>query len=88
MDIVRYILARIMAAAPSLSEDLALEIERQIRRDWGGDRVYIARSPNGDFSARNQAILRDWRAGERVSLIARRYGVSRRLVYKIVRGRV
>lgn len=88
MDIVRDILARIMAASSSLSEEMALEIERQIRRDWGGDRVYIARSPEGDLSERNRAILRDWRAGERVSLIARRYRVSRRLVYKIVRGGV
>lgn len=42
-DIVLDILARVREEFPEISEERALEIERGIRRDWGGERLHIAK---------------------------------------------
>lgn len=84
MDIIRYILERVAARLPGLHDCLAQEIEREVRQFWAGDRPYVAKNGDGARS-RNRAILRDWRNGERVALIARRYKISRVQVWRIVR---
>ena len=57
-------------------------------KDYAGERVYIgkAEASAAELSARNRAIIRDWRAGERVPLLSRRYGVSIRHIRRIVAG--
>lgn len=91
MDIVRDILDRVRTAfreEGGFSDDLMQQVEAQIRADWGGDRPYITKAGESEkqaISARNAAILRDWSNGERVPLIARKYGVSRVRVWNIVR---
>lgn len=62
--------------------------ERAIKRDYSGDRVHIGKRAEHDaaMSLRNRQIIRDWKAGERVPLIARRYGISRVRVWQIVKG--
>lgn len=91
MDIVRDILDRISSACQAqggFTEDLLLQIETQVRADWGGDRPYITKAGEVErleLSARNASILRDWRNGERVPFIARKYGLSRVRVWNIVR---
>lgn len=84
MDIIRDILERVAVRLPGLRGDVAREIEREIRQHWAGDRHYVAKNGNG-AQLRNCAILRDWRNGERVTLIARRYKISRVQVWRIVR---
>jgi Mor family transcriptional regulator len=92
MDIVRDILDRIAAALAAdggLTDQIADQIEAQIRHDWGGDRPYIAKageSAQAEISRRNAAILRDWQAGERPAAIARKYRISRVRVWQIVNG--
>jgi len=68
------------------SESLAREVAQQLRHDWGGDRVYIAKSGEDaqiEMTRRNQSIIRDLNNGERVGLVANRYKISRPMVYKI-----
>lgn len=93
MDIIRDILDRVahcMGLDDSIRDILDL-VEREVRRDWGGDRPYIAKV--GETAAletahriahRNAQILRDWRNGERTALLARRYGISPRRVRQII----
>ena len=89
MDIIRDILARV-AARFGLDDpvlDMLGLIEVEVRRDWGGDRVYVSKTGESatlETARRNAQILRDWRAGERVSLLARRYGISPRRVRQII----
>lgn len=62
-------------------------LEAELRRDWGGERVYIAKTLDADrceMTARNAAILRDSQAGERVVLLARKYGISKQRVSQII----
>ena len=84
MDIVRDILDRVFGATDRPLED----IEREIRSDYGGERVYVPRDgdhAHTEISLRNAAIRADWQRGERIELIVRRYKVSRRRVYQLVK---
>jgi Mor family transcriptional regulator len=88
-DFIQDMLARLLEAAQregGFTETIAREIEQQMRRDWAGERVYIAKSAADaklEMSRRNSAIIRDMNNGERVALVARRYRISRRMVYKV-----
>lgn len=90
-DIITDILARVEEVLPGRKDARKYldRIEADIRRDWGGDRPYIARAGESailEMSKRNAAILRDHRAGERATYLARKYGISRKRVHEIVRG--
>jgi len=67
------------------------KIERvvmEIRQDWAGERPYIGVKYEVDkvISERNRAIIRAFKDGERVPLLARRYNLSRQRVWKIIKG--
>lgn len=53
-------------------------------KDYAGDRVYIGKGGDAAQRQRNHAILRDHRNGERVPLLMRRYGISKRRLYEII----
>jgi Mor family transcriptional regulator len=90
-DIIRDIMDRIadrLGLPEELRDQLGM-VECDIRHDWGGERPYIAKqgeSAQRETSARNRAIIRDWRAGERVSYLSRKYGISRQRVWQIING--
>lgn len=69
-----------------LAETAASAAIQSVQSEFAGDRVYIAKSKELELKARNRAIIRDWRAGERVPLLSRRYGVSIRHIRRIVAG--
>ena len=83
-DIVADILRRVLALAPGFSAEL-VQVDREVRETWGGDRPYIARRAGQGSSARNDAIRRDHRAGERTGLLCRRYNLTPRQIQRIVR---
>lgn len=88
-DIVDDVLRRVIEMAPSFSAALAKQIAKEVRHDWAGDRArvcYIARRDEEVRSARNEAIRREYRAGERTGFLARRYGLSERRILQIVKA--
>ena len=89
-DIVTDIMRRVAEVVTRKDARTFLEqIEADIRRDWGGDRPYIAKkgeSAEMEMSKRNAAILRDHRNGERATFLARKYGMSRKRIHEIVGG--
>lgn len=88
-DFIKELLHRLAEAVQregAFTDSVAREIEQQIRQDWGGDRVYIAKVGEDavlEMSRRNAAIMRDLNNGERVAFVARRHNISRRMVYKV-----
>jgi Mor family transcriptional regulator len=89
-DIVDDVLRRVIEMAPAFSAALAIQIAREVRHEWAGERsriCYIARRGDEDMSARNAAIRRDFHAGERVGFLARKYRLSERRIQQIVSGR-
>ncbi len=95
MDIIRDILTRVQEGlmarmgAPDEIIDLLTRVDRDVRIEYGGERTYIAKTCEADMicaAQRNNAIRRAWKSGEPVCLIAERHGLSRRNIYRIVRG--
>jgi len=57
-----------------------------MQSEFAGDRIYVAKSKELEMMARNRAIIQEWRSGERVAFIARRYGITERRVRMIIAG--
>lgn len=76
-----------MREAGEVDDQALARIETEIRRDWGGERCYIAKQgehAKAIESARDECIRRDHRRGERVELLMRRYHLSRQRIYQII----
>lgn len=90
-DIIADILARLRAAAARnqgiLTTDVAAAVEKEVREDWGGDRVFIASAKGRDHSQRNSRIMRDYLQGERLALLGRRYQLSERRILQIIKSK-
>ena len=76
-----------LAELVALPESQVLAIESDLRAQWGGERAYIARL--GECGARMQAvrdirIREQYRQGESVKLLARRWVLSDRHIRRIV----
>lgn len=87
MSILRTELADLLAtenvphsAACHITEQL---LER-LQHKCGGDRLLV---PKVDRSKRNAEILADWKKGDTVDQIAKRHGVDRTTVYRIIERR-
>ena len=87
-DVVEYTLRCVLAMAPQLSEAVRQSIARdaslQVREVFGGERAYIGRRPGDGRFARNAQIRRDYKAGERIPLLQRRYGLSPARLWQII----
>ncbi len=83
-DVVEYTLRCVMALAPRLNAAVLRAAEAQVREVFGGDEVWVGRRP--DLLSRNDAIRRDYLAGERVALLSRRYQLTQRHVLRIIKG--
>ena len=69
-------------------ERALLELEKQMRATWGGDRSYIAHR-RGDVdnklhSERNSRILREYQQGRHIAWLAKKESLTERRVLQIV----
>ena len=85
-DIIDDILRRVIAMAPGFSAALAMQIDKEARAKWGGDRPYIGIRSGAGTSSRNAAIKRDYLAGERILLLERRYKLSNTRIWEIIKS--
>lgn len=81
-DILKRIIERLREIEPSFSEDVAVQIEQQIRQEYAGERVYI---PKHDPDRRAKVLKRF--NGNNVDDVARQFGVHRVTVYRFLRRR-
>ncbi|MFA6121909.1 MAG: hypothetical protein WCT35_04850 [Sideroxydans sp.] len=82
-DFLRQVLKLVMAAAPSFSEEQALQVEQQVRRDWGGERPFIAKRGPLLKDARVRVIAQVGTKPD--SDIIRENGISRRTMYNWIK---
>lgn len=70
-----------------VAEMLAAEVVADLYRDWKGERPYIGppKEAAEQRETRNRALLRDWRNGERIPFLARRYQISVKRVYALLK---
>lgn len=88
MDFVSDLLDRV-AGALALPDEVRDMLDTGIRQDWGGERPYVAKRgevAGACLSRRNRAIIRDHKAGERQACLARKYGLSKSAISKIIQG--
>lgn len=87
VDLVSDILQRITDKHTKLPAKIARLIEADIRRDWGGERHYIAKSGESGravLAERDAAIREQARKGERVKFLSRRWNISEKRVRQIL----
>lgn len=86
-DVIVDVLERLKARG-AVSETVATEVEAEARRYWGGERCYVAKAGESpvrrEARERAAAIRADFRKGERVKLLARRYELTERHVRRIL----
>lgn len=78
---------RALGVSQEVAGMVAAEWGASIVRDWGGERPYIGKTAgqaSREMSRRDAALLADWRRGERVPMLARRYQISARWVRQII----
>lgn len=88
-DIIDDVLRLVIEMAPGFSAALAKQIAQQVRHEWAGETsriFYVARRDDDVRSRRNEAIKRDYLAGERLGLLERRYGLSKRRLLQIIKS--
>ncbi len=89
-DIVRDMLARVRRAereaGRQLDDQLAQQVEREIRQHWGGDQVHVPRRQARDArEERNSRIHRAYLEGVLLAEIARREQLTKRQVLRVIR---
>lgn len=88
-DLLTDIIQRVGERAGKLPKSTLRTIEADVRRDWGGERHYIAKvgeSGREQQTLRDQSIRHEHRRGDHDELIARRWGISLRRVQQILRA--
>lgn len=82
MDLLARILERLRHIEPSFSEAMALELEMQLRQEFGGEecRIY-KRVPPEELAARVRARFN----GRNASQVAEELGIHLSTVYRVIK---
>lgn len=96
-DIIRWVIERMMAHEDSITQELALTVEREARLEWGGQRIdYVAKHCQADVEARRRAqgakevpqqAFQDYIGGAPLAHIEAQHGISRRTLYRALKRR-
>jgi Mor family transcriptional regulator len=89
-DVVDYMLACFQAVSARTSAAALQAVERQVREVFGNTEVWIAKGQNKLLAQlraeRDEKIRRDYLSGERLELLERRYALSKRRLFQIVKS--
>lgn len=86
-DIVAEVLARVIEIAQPITPAMAAEVERAVRQEFGGEDCYVQKlgeSGNARRTVRDQQIRAQYRRGEHIRLLARRWHLSEKRIRQIV----
>ena len=83
-DVVEYTLRCVLALAPQLTQAVVDEADRHARSLFGSTKPYVARRQGDGRSERNDDIRRDYRNGERLPYLVRKYRLTERRICQIL----
>ncbi len=88
VDMIQRVSALTLPADAVSRERALLELEKQLRATWGGDRAYIPHR-RGDVdnklhSERNSRIMREYQQGRHIAWLANKESLTERRVLQIV----
>lgn len=91
-DIIKWIIERMMAHDDSITQELALAVEREARAEWGGQRIdYIARNADRKAARRpldpeaRQAAFQAATTSAPTREVLQTTGVSRATLYRLLK---
>lgn len=87
MDILLDFAERLRDKLPTDHQDIIDEVHEAVRAEYAGDRVYICKGGAKELEAiekRNADIIKKYREGISVEIIAKYYWISRQRVYSIL----
>lgn len=83
-DIVDFMLKQIKKAFPEInteqSEEKLVEVETEVRSEWGGDTAYVAKKKT--TKAQKQKAVSEYLGGKPFSKIKETTGVARATLYR------
>jgi len=71
---------------PEQAADTAFACMEDLRSRWGGAQIYIPKANHLDLSERDARIFEDWRKGEDLVVLMRRYDLTIQRIRFIVRA--
>lgn len=84
-DHLQFLLAKL-----GINEALAIRESRRfvsdVTRNFAGEKIHITNKCKVDEIARNMAIIRDFKAGDKVHILVERYHLSRSTIYRKIKG--
>jgi Mor family transcriptional regulator len=84
-DIVSRMVA--LAVERGLERRHAVEVERQIRHEFGGDEPYVSKAPRESGAAKADLIAAQHQNGADTARLSKEHGLSRRRVQQLLRIR-
>jgi Mor family transcriptional regulator len=81
-DIISSIITTFMERA-AITPETACEIEKHIRKQWGGEQAYIAKRC-ALVDSKKQTINNELCAGRSIPQIEQLHGIPRRTIYRLI----
>lgn len=88
VDIVRELISRLLVASAregSLTESIALEVERRFRQEFAGEEFYIAKRPADHIDSLQESVTTAYLKGEPTGKIAAENGIGRTTLYRLLK---
>jgi DNA-binding NarL/FixJ family response regulator len=85
---IHELITRLLAAAQregSLTESLAIEVERQFRHDYKGAEIVVSERPRGRLVEKQAVVVNAYLEGKPVEEITRHHGISRATLYRYLK---
>lgn len=82
-DLIKDVLDKVKRADPSFTEEMAKRIEEQVRNEWGGSEIYIAKKRIPE-TAKQQAV-KDYLDNKPIPEIQKNKGISRSTLYRAIK---
>lgn len=89
IDIVRELIRRLLEAAHregTLTESIALEIERSFRREFSGEQFYVKKTPDADIDSIKKKVVDAYLKTDKTTQdVADQNGISRSTLYRYLK---
>ena len=82
-DFVKCLLKMVMEAQPSFTEEQAMQVEQQIRHDWGGERMVIAK--RAPLLRASREKVRAQVGTKPDAVLIKEHGISRATLYRWIK---
>ncbi len=70
-----------------LEQLVAVEMERQLRAEAGGENIYISKTTCMKERAERDALIRDCFTGDNVKFLSEKFGLTSQQIYRILKKR-